>query len=186
MKHYADQYYHVFNRGVNRQQIFTNDENYSFLLRQIKRFLPDYALTFIAYCLMPNHYHFLIRLDADDQLSPFLQRLFSSYTQAFNRQQNRSGTLFEGRAKSKHIGEDKYLLHLTRYIHLNPVAAGLVKQPEDWPYSNYREWIGTRSGTLFDPEFIYDNFPGIAEYDVFVLSEIDEDVKRNVSRYYLD
>jgi REP element-mobilizing transposase RayT len=185
MKHYADQYYHVYNRGVNKLPIFINEGNYTFLLQRIKRYLPDNNLVFVAYCLMPNHYHFLIRVEEDDQLSPFLRRLFSSYTQAFNRQQNRSGTLFESRAKSKLVDEYRYVIHLARYIHLNPVKANLVNAPEDWPYSNYREWIGVRSGTLYAPEFVKANFFEPREYKKFVMSEISSDIENNVSRYYL-
>ena len=94
MKHISGQYYHIYNRGVERRRIFSSDENYRFLLRRIKEFFPEYAITFIAYCLMPNHYHFLLRPERDGSIGPFLQRLFNSYTQAFNKQEKRSGTLF--------------------------------------------------------------------------------------------
>ena len=114
MKHISGQYYHIYNRGVEKRNIFASDENYRFLLRRIKEFLPEYSLTFIAYCLMPTHYHFLIRAEEDGSVSPFIQRIFNSYTQAFNKQQNRSGTLFEGRAKSKIIDETSYLFHIAR------------------------------------------------------------------------
>lgn len=93
MRHLAGQFFHVYNRGVNRQQIFACEENYLFLLRQIKAFLPNYAISIIAYCLMPNHYHFLIRVEIDGALSPFIQRLFNSYSQAFNKQQGRKRTV---------------------------------------------------------------------------------------------
>jgi putative transposase len=112
MKHIAGQYYHVYNRGVEKRKIFVKDENYRFLLRRITEFIPEYAVTFIAYCLMPNHYHFLIRSEEDGSIGLFLQRLFNS----------KSACLF----------------HISRYIHLNPVVAWLVKRPEDWQYSNYR------------------------------------------------
>ncbi len=92
--HLAGYYYHVYNRGCNRQPIFANAGNYLFLLRRAKSFLVDYPLSVIAYCLMPNHYHFLLRPEEDGALSRFIQRLFNSYTQAFNKQQGRSGTLF--------------------------------------------------------------------------------------------
>lgn len=92
--HLAYHYYHVYNRGCNREQIFANDNNYLFLLQRAKSFLPDYSLKVVAYCLMPNHYHFLLHPQEDGVLSRFIQRLFNSYTQAFNKQQKRSGTLF--------------------------------------------------------------------------------------------
>ena len=80
--------------------------------------------------------------------------MFNTYTQAFNSQQGRSDTLFEGRAKSILVNDEPYALHLCRHIHLNPVVAGLVKQPENWPCSNYLEWIGQRAGALLDRDFV--------------------------------
>jgi REP element-mobilizing transposase RayT len=154
MPHLAGCYYHTYNRGCNREHIFASADNHLYLLRQIKRFLPDSSVIIIAYCLMPNHYHFLFRSEADDAVRRFIQRLFNTYTQAFNRQQGRSGTLFEGRAKSIVVDNEQYAIHLCRYIHLNPVVAGLVKQPEGWPYSNYLEWIGQRAGSLVDQDFV--------------------------------
>ncbi len=127
--HQAGYYYHVYNRGCNRERLFVNDENYLFLLKRAKSYLSEYPLSVIAYCLMPNHYHFLCRPEEDDSLSRYIQRLFNSYTQAFNKQQGRSGTLFEGRYKSILVDTDEYVIHLCRYIHVNPVRAGLVRDP---------------------------------------------------------
>jgi len=186
LKHHAGFYYHVYNRGANRESIFALEDNYLFLLRRIKQYLPDYELSIIAYCLMPNHYHFLLRAEQDNALSPFVQRVFNSYSQAFNRQQHRSGTLFEGRAKNKIIDKDSYLIHIVRYIHMNPVQAGLVRNPEDWPYSNYREWIGLRSGTLYDPEFIKELFSRPQEYQSFVQSEIPPALRDQLVEYYFE
>jgi len=186
LKHFAGHYYHVYNRGVNREDIFRSEDNYLFLLHRIKRFLPDYALSIIAYCLMPNHYHLLIRVEQDNALSPFVQRIFNSYTQAFNRQQQRSGTLFESRAKSKIINVNSYLIHIARYIHMNPVQAGLVRDPEDWLYSNYREWVGLRAGTLYDPEFVKEMFSSPQEYQSFVRSEIPRSLKDELIEYYFE
>ena len=148
--------------------------------------MPEHPLRIIAYCLMPNHYHFLIEIDADAALSPFIQRLVNNYTQAFNRQQNRTGTLFEGRAKSKMIVEDSYVLHLVRYIHLNPVHAGLVKDPADWAYSNYLEWVGQRAGMLFDPEFFNNLFSTPQEYQEFVHESISPEVHKTMAKYIFD
>lgn len=166
--HLAGHYYHVHDRGCNREPLFVMPDNYLFLLRKIKTYLPLYPLTLIAYCLMPNHYHFLLRPEEDNALSPFIQRLFNSYTQAFNKQQHRSGTLFEGRAKSIHVKDKTHLIHLCRYIHLNPVKGGIVAHPEDWPYSNYPEWIGQRNGTLKNDAFISEYFSTPEVYRQFV------------------
>jgi putative transposase len=186
MNHQTGQYYHVYNRGVGRQNIFANHKNYIFLLETIKKYLKVYDLTFIAYCLMPNHYHFLIRVNAGDQLSPFLQRLFNSYSQAYNRQQNRSGTLFEGRAQFRLVDTTKYVLQLSKYIHLNPVSAGLVRLSEEWEFSNYREWIGIRNGSLVDLEFVRRFYPNLEDYAAFVQTEPQEDLKMITSRFTIE
>jgi hypothetical protein len=135
---------------------------------------------------MPNHYHFLIYPLEDGILSRFIQRLFNSYTQAFNKQQKRSGTLFEGRAESVLVATDEYILHLCRYIHLNPVSAKLVAHPVDWPYSNYLEWVKKREGTLVDREFVNGFFQSSKDYENFVLSEIDPLLDQRLRKYYLD
>jgi REP element-mobilizing transposase RayT len=167
-------YYHVYNRGCNREPIFRDGVDYRFLLQQIEHFLPEHPLTIIAYCLMPNHYHFLLRPQKDGAIGPFLQRLFSSYTQSFNRRWERSGTLFAGRPKTTLIDTEEYLLHVCRYIHMNPVKAGLVTNPEQWPFSNYREWIGRRNGTLIDRDFVRLYFPTAADYQQFVARDPEE------------
>jgi len=184
--HLAGQYYHVYNRGCNRERIFADDDNYAFLLQRARSFLPDYPLSVIAYCLMPNHYHFLLRPDEDGALPRFVQRLFNSYAQAFNRQQGRSGTLFEARAKSVLVDTDEYVLHLCRYIHLNPVRAGLVAHPGEWPYSSYLEWVEQRDGTLVDRSFVRQYFPTAADFQAFVMSEVDQSLEQKLKAYYLD
>jgi REP element-mobilizing transposase RayT len=186
MLHQAGQYYHIYNRGVIHQKIFASRENYLYLLGKIKKYIPNYDLTMIAYCLMPNHYHFLIRVNKDDQLSPFLQILFNGYTQAYNRQQNRTGTLFEGGVQYRFVDTTEYVLQLSRYIHLNPVSAGLVRRPEDWEFSNYQEWIGIRNGTLVDLNFVRDFYPDLKSYASFVRSDLSEEMRKNVADYVIE
>jgi putative transposase len=166
--HLANHTYRVFNRGCARERIFASDGNYVFLLRRAKSLLADVPLTVVAYCLMPNHYHFLLRPEEDGVLSRFAQRLLNSYTQAFNRQQARSGTLFEGRAKTVLVDTDEYVLHLCRYIHLNPVQAGLAAHPGAWRHSNYLECTARRAGTLVDLDFVRQYFATPADCEAFV------------------
>jgi putative transposase len=161
-------YYHVYNRGANRQLIFRSDENYLFLLQRVKRYAADWQVAVIAYCLMPNHYHFVLRQDGEHPLSGFIQAVFNSYTKAFNKLCSRSGTLFEGPFRALHVAEDEYLLHLCRYVHRNPLEAGLVTSLDDWPYSNYPEWIGRRDGTLIERGFVRGYFASPEAYIRFV------------------
>mgnify|MGYP000877433381 CR=1 FL=1 len=180
-------YYHVYNRGCNRQPIFLDDDNYVFLLRKVKACLPLYDLTIIAYCLMPNHYHLLVHARQEDVLSPFLQRLFSGYVQAFNKQHGRSGTLFEGRARWVAVTSDPYVLQLCRYIHLNPVKAGLVGDPAAWPYSNYLDCAGLRSGTIRDDAFMHMFFTSPADYADFVMGALGDELGgAGLEAYMLD
>ncbi|HSV85509.1 MAG TPA: transposase, partial [Levilinea sp.] len=158
------QYYHFFNRGCNGNSIFKENENYLFVLGKIKQYATEYDLTVIAYCLMPNHYHLLIRQNGELAAGLLIQRVFNSYTKAYNKRYQRSGTLFEDNYHVRSVDRTKYLLQLCRYIHFNPVKDGIVKHPEDWPYSNYLEWVGLRNGTLFDPGFVRDNFSGADDY----------------------
>jgi REP element-mobilizing transposase RayT len=167
-------YYHVFNRGASRGPIFFTPANYEYCLRLVKRHRGDCSVAVIAYCLMPNHYHFLLRQDSDTPLSKFLQWVFNPYVQSINTQEERTGTLFEGRFKHIRIESDSHLLLLCRYIHLNPVEGGLVAGPEEWPFSNYLEWIGRRAGTLKDEAFIRQHFGGPEDYERFTRDEIEQ------------
>jgi putative transposase len=117
---------------------------------------------------MPNHFHFLIRQDGDQPAGMLSQRVFNSYYKAFNKRYEHSGTLFKGPYRVKHVVQTKHLLHLCRYIHANPVKDGLVALPADWPYSNYKEWVGLREGTLVDRAFVDQHFKSPAEYIEFV------------------
>lgn len=162
-------YYHLYNRGARRLSIFREPENYLFLLYRFKRFLSKLELSPIVYCLMPNHYHFLIRQDGLHPAGLLIQRLFNSYTKAYNNRYGHSGTLFERRYEAKPVTEESHLLHLCRYIHSNPVKDGFVAHPADWPYSNYQEWIGTRDGTLVDHAFVQTHFSTPERYTAFVM-----------------
>ncbi len=180
-------YYHVYNRGAGRNLLFFGQDNYEYCLRLVKRYHERYGITVVAYCLMPNHYHFLLRLDAGQRLSQFINVLFNAYVQAANRQQNRSGTLFEGRFRHVRVDREEYLLQLCRYIHLNPVNARLVSCPDDWLYSNYLECVGKRAGTLKDQNLIRAYFASPEEYAKFVNDGRDEiRTAERIQRYVWD
>ena len=171
-KYLSGSYYHFYNRGRSRLSIFREEDNYLFVLRKIKHYLPILELTMIAYCLMPNHYHFLVRQDGEPSAGLLPQRVFNSYPKAYNKRYSHSGTLFEGNYHVKQVQSDTHLMHLCRYIHGNPVKDGMVSNPANWPYSNYLEWIGEREGILYDPGFVHQNFISSAAYRVFVLDDL--------------
>lgn len=142
-------------------------------------------MTMIAYCLMDNHYHFLLRQDREIEISQFMQAVFNVYTKAFNTKYKHSGTLFEGPYKAVHVDRDVYLLHLCRYIHRNPLEAGLVVKPEQWHYSDYAEFIGKRNGTLVDREFIKMNFGSPEAYEDFVINYVPKEKTQKELWHYL-
>ncbi len=97
-----------------------------------------------------------------------MMRFSVSYTKAMNKRYDRIGSLFQGAFRAKHVDRNEYLVHLSRYIHLNPVVAGLVERAEDWEFSSYREYIGLRDGTLPNPEIVLSQFPSRGAYRDFV------------------
>ncbi|MEZ4517080.1 MAG: transposase [Chloroflexota bacterium] len=161
-------FYHFYNRGAHRESIFREPDNYLFVIKRIKQVAQEAQLTVIAYCLLPNHYHFLVRQDSDHRAGLLPQRVFNSYSKAYNKRYDHSGTLFESNYHVKLIAHPAHLYHLCRYIHANPVRHGLVRTVEEWPYSNYLEWVGERDGTLIDPAFVQEMFGSAEEYRTFV------------------
>jgi len=161
-------YYHIYNRGNNRLSIFFQPQNYLYFLRNVKRYLVPLA-NVTAYCLMPTHYHLLLRIkNSEVSLSRSMMRLSVSYTKAINKRFQRVGSLFQGQFQAKPVQSYHHLLNLCVYIHANPVKDGLVAMPEDWIYSNYLDWLGQRNGTLVDREFIQEHFGSAAEYQELV------------------
>jgi REP element-mobilizing transposase RayT len=178
----ADVYYHFYNRGNNRQAVFFESDNYLYFLKGVKKYLAPVA-TIIVYCLMPTHYHILVRVkhqtsevfktsEVSKQVSLAMQKFLISYTKAINKRFQRVGSLFQGQFQAEPIRNYAHLLNLCVYIHANPVKDGLVAAPEDWIYSNYLEWLGQREGTLVDREFIQENFGSPAEYQTLVMEYI--------------
>src|SRR5262249_31960290 len=161
-------YYHIYNRGAARLSIVREERNYAYLLRLMRQVAGECKCAIVAYCLLPNHYHWLVRQDGHTPVSMLPKRVFGSYSQAFNKAYQRSGTLFEGAFRATLVDTDAYLRHLCRYIHVNPVKHGLASAPELWPYSNYLEWIDRRLGTLLDEQFIREHFETPQRYEVFV------------------
>jgi REP element-mobilizing transposase RayT len=175
-KFQAGQVYHLYNRGVNRQPIFFCAENWGFMLRLFRRhFRPD-LIDILAYCLMPNHYHLMVRLKVDDFGKQVMQPWGVSYTKAVNKQQGRVGPIFQGPFQAVHVARDEQMMHLSRYIHRNPVEAGLVTTPQAWSFSSYKDYIGLREGTLPQPDDVLALFPSREAYRQFVEADQDSSV----------
>ena len=161
-------YYHIYNRGANRISLFHQEANYVYVLRLLKKYCAQFQISVIAYCLLPNHYHWLVRQDGPHRAGLLPQRVFSAYSHALHNAEGHTGTLFEGNYKAVNVSDDVYLRHLCRYIHANPVRHNFAFDPALWPYSNYLEWIGKRAGSLVDRAFIEAHFATPEAYQAYV------------------
>ena len=138
---YENAYYHVMNRGAGRQMIFNDETDYQVFLSTLEEAHRQFGIEIHAYCLMGNHYHLLIKTPRAN-LSRVMRHLNGLYTQRYNRRNKTDGALFRGRYKAILVDSDAYLLHLSKYIHLNPLEAELVDKLEQYPWSSYPAYIG--------------------------------------------
>ena len=162
--HLPGHYYHFFNRGAHRLAIFLDGVNYRFVIRKLRTLCRSLSLKPIAYCLLPNHYHFLIKQEGDHPAGLLPRRIFNSYSKAYNQRYYHNGTLFEGNYKVRWVNDDSYLIHLCRYIHANPVVHGIVDSVDDWPYSDYQQWIQNWIKSSIDRSFITTRFDSPEDY----------------------
>lgn len=187
IKQYAENcFYHVYNRGVDKRDIFFDDLDYRVFLHLLKFYLSPQDLKYqsehpltevtgiipvrlhlfetlpneidlLAYCLMPNHFHLLLKQITSDGVTKLLRRISIVYAMYFNKRHKRVGHLFQGIFKAALIDKDSYLLHLSRYIHLNPTElTGII--PVNYPYSSYEYYLGIKNAPWVKPKFILDYF----------------------------
>lgn len=133
--HFPGAVYHVLNRGVDGRSIYADDEDRVYFLRSMDRLMREACARVLSYCLMGNHFHLAVQV-GNTPLSSIIHRLSTGYSRAFNLRQKREGHLFQARHKAIICCNDAYLATLIRYIHQNPVRAGLVKKVRDWPWSS--------------------------------------------------
>ncbi len=166
--------YHVYNRANGDEKLFCSQDNYNYFLQKYIQYISPVADTF-CYCLMPNHFHFIIRIKSEDAitnlqgfqnleglkreniegfLSKQFSNFFNSYTKALNKQQNRKGNLFMHTFKRKKVDNTFYLRKLVHYIHFNPIEAGMCKAPDKYFNSSYRSLISNAKTLLKREETI--------------------------------
>ena len=143
--------HHVIQRGNNRQAIFASDHDYGALLELLAENAVRFEVAVHAYVLMSNHFHLLATPATVDGLPQMMQAVGRRYVRYFNDRQGRSGTLWEGRYRSTVIDTDRYLLACMVYLDLNPVRAGLVERPEQYPWSSHRHYLGLVQDKLVTP-----------------------------------
>lgn len=164
--------YHIYNQGNNRQKIFYGRQDYFTFLSMYKQLVAPHLST-IAWCLMPNHFHFMVYTDERcnsktkqggimlDPITNGIRKLLSGYTRIFNKEKSRTGSLFRQKTKSKSLSDIKvspgesmtdYFISCFHYIHRNPLAAKLVQHAGDWEFSSFRDYAGLRTGKLCHKE----------------------------------
>lgn len=208
-----DQYYHVFNRSIEKKPIFTEKREYSRMLatanyyqyssqpmklssllklsniqrdeltKQMRQKYPK-LITIIAFVLLPNHFHFLVKQKIENGISKFFKNISDSYTRYFNTKHERLGPIFQGQFKAVRIESDQQLLHLSRYIHLNPYTSFLVKtldQLQNYPWSSLPQYLSKKEG-FCEIKDIIDHFPSTNDYWKFISDQAEyqrklEDIK---------
>ena len=140
--------YHVTSRGDRHEAIFVDDDDRYALLEVVGQALSRFDAQMLAYCLMGNHYHFVLHT-RQGNLSLLMRHINGVYTQTFNRRHSKVGHLFQGRFIAILVDRDAYLLEVCRYVELNPVRAGVARKPEAWRWSSYRTHIGLAAAPVW-------------------------------------
>lgn len=198
-----EEIYHVFNRGLDRRDVFTDKSDFERATRLIKfyrhleipaRFskvyqLPtkirdgileslyrsDQLVQIISYCLMPNHFHFLLKQNTEKGISTLIANFTNAYTRYFNTKYERSGPLLGGTFKAVHIESEEQLLHVVRYIHLNPVVSCVIQDNrlKDYPWSSHQEYLSLSTSGIAQKDFVLQMFKSVEDYQSFVADQIE-------------
>jgi putative transposase len=180
-------YYHIFNRGNNQENIFIEERNYRYFLRLYAKHIMPAADTY-AYCLLRNHFHFLVRIKTVEEQeltgprdlsalrrkpSQQFSNLFNAYAKAFNKTYHRTGTLFQRPFGRIEVTSDSYFMQLVTYIHQNPQKHGFVSDFRTWPYSSYQALLSTKP-THLQRDDVLTWFQGVDHFEDVHRYEVDE------------
>ena len=161
--------YHVMLRGNNRQRIFENDEDYRYFLEITNRNRKQSGFLLYAWCLLPNHIHLLLK-EKSEPVSLTIQRIEVSFISWYNRKYDRTGHLFQGRFRSEVVEDSNYFLKVIRYIHMNPVKAGLCETPDVYPYSSFAHYF---CGNVSEDDMLF-GLIGRKEFKAYHFLENDD------------
>lgn len=169
--------YHIVMRGINRQIIFEDEEDCIRFTQTIQRYKEKCGYDIYAYCLMGNHVHILLKV-GKEPLEQVMRRICGSYVYWYNQKYQRMGNLFQGRFKSEPVEDQAYFITVLRYIHQNPVKAGLVKSVEQYRWSSFNEYVKTP--LLVDTEFALELFDKNKEKAITAFIKFNNEINDNV------
>lgn len=150
-----DNYYHIMNRGNNHMPIFTCDEDFLFYLKKLAELKQEHPFDLYHYCLMKTHLHLLVKINKKSDFSNFSKRLNLSYSSYYQRNYGFTGHFWQGRYKSQLISNDPYFIQCGKYIEINPVKAGAIKRPEEYPWSSYCYYVLGETNNLLTEDIFY-------------------------------
>ena len=179
MKINPETYYHLYNRGNNKDIIFFEPDNYIFFLSQFKKHVSPYCQVY-AYCLMPNHFHFFLKIKDKTYFDKGIKNFFISYSKSINKKYSRVGSLFQGRYKASEITTDSYYTTVVTYIRQNPVVAKLAKNMEDYKYSSYRAYLSDKV-TMLNKKEVLEWFGGLEYFIEHHKIMMDE---KEINKYF--
>lgn len=178
-----DSVYHIFSHVNGKELIFREETNYQFFLKQLDKYITQIADIY-AYCLLPNHFHLLLRFKNSENVNiedehQFLMKNFgnflNSYAKAFNKKYNRKGALFLNAIKRKKITDEKYLLKVLHYIHNNPVNHGFTSEIDLWKYSSYNSYLNNIKTSKLNRTEIMQYFDSLEIFKNYHHSNIEYD-----------
>ena len=174
---FEDAYYHVMNRALERRRIFEFDRDHEYFQSLLLDVADRWKVKFFAYCLMGSHYHLFVQTPMGN-ISRVMRHVDGLYAQYFNRTRRRDGPLFRGRFKAIVVEADSYLLSLVRYIHLNPVKAGLAEDPAAYPWSSHLLYMTPdKKAAWLERETVMSNFSNAENFDDFVCQGNDKSLE---------
>lgn len=215
-QHAPEEYFHIFNRGMQKQPIFVIQPDYLRFLFLILTFqgeaviknisreiessvqsrtlhidveleseiLKNRMVELVAFCLVPNHFHLILRELVEDGISKYMQRVSTAYVKYFNLRHNKSGYLFQGKYKSVHIDSDRQLMHTSAYIHKHPMELGWGGKEDRYPWSSYQDYIEkNRFGDLLVTDVVMERFreeKGVSSYRKFVSSSPAKEITKEL------
>jgi len=174
-------YFHVVDHAIDGREMFYDAGDYKTYLSFFKEALTP-EVTVISYCLMPNHFHFLLRQNVPDGISALFEKAHKRYARYYNTKHGFKGRVFRSPLNHRETVDEKYILNACAYIHANPVQANLVNFPEGWEFSNFREYLHLRHGTLWSEQFLHDY---IGNLDNYRLKVIELARKKSMQRAFL-